>query len=79
MKGPTIERMITILYTSIYGHVFKVLDEEGVSDMGMGNLKDINQDGFHEAYYAVDVIFQKFRPSGFIEEGEEFFTGKHML
>ena len=35
---------------------------------------------FKEAHYAVDVTFQQsFRPSGSMEEGKRFYSGKHKL
>lgn len=52
------------------------------SDVGMRNLHDGEQKFKHfpGALYATDVAFQQsFRPSGMMEEGQIYFSGKHKL
>lgn len=82
IKGPTFERMITKFIRLVSDHIYKIFVTDMVSE---STMSDFNATGkrfsnFPEALYAVDVTFQQsFRPSGSIQEGKLYFSGKHKL
>ena len=74
--------MISRFAAIVSQHRYEILVSEIPSAFKMVDLTGLNQRflNFPEAYYAVDVTFkQSFRPSGAIEEGKSYFSGKHKL
>lgn len=82
LKGPTFERMITKFVLMISGHMYELFVTNLAAEFTMHELNTYNQRFryYPEALYAVDVTFQQsFRPSGAIQEGKLYFSGKHKL
>ena len=82
MKGPTFERLITRFARLVSEQLYKIFVVDLTGPISMRTLRETNSTfrEFPEALYAVDVTFQQsFRPSGSINEGKIFFSGKHKL
>ena len=82
IKGPTFERMMTKYVAMISSYLYDLLVTKISSEFSMSTLTDAQQKfrQFPEALYAVDVTFQQsYRPSGSLQEGKIFFSGKHKL
>ena len=82
MKVPTFERLVTRFVQLISHFVFACFVEKVGELHTMADLQKSQQTfkAFPEARYATDVTFQHaFRPSGSIEKGKRYFSGKHKL
>ena len=82
IKGPCFERMITNFAKLIAPELYKIFVTDLSNEFTMAKLRalDLKFEDFPEAYYAVDVTFQQsYRPSGSMQEGKLFFSGKHKL
>ena len=82
LKGPTFERMIMKFIDIISYPVFEHYVEYQGKKWKMAYMagKNIGFKNYPMARYATDVTFQQsFRPSGSLEEGKLYFSGKHKL
>ncbi len=82
INGPTFERMMTRLCSLISTKIYDTLVIDHTKSFNMTWFQDKKAEfsNFSEALYAVDVTFQQsFRPSGSIEEGKLYFSGKQKL
>ena len=82
IKGPKFERMIPKFVSIMSDHVYKLLVVRTSSDFVMQLLRETHQNfkNIREALYATNVTFQQsFRPSGAIQGGKIYFSGRHKL
>jgi len=82
IKGPTFERMITRFLPIICSKLHKLFVADVASTYTFDELDSEKKlfKGFKFAVEAVDVTFQQAnRPSGNMQEGKRYFSGKHKL
>ena len=82
LKGPTFERMIMkftdIISYPVYEHYVEYQSKKWKMAFMAG--KNVGFRNYPMALYATDAAFQQsFRPSGSVEEGKLYFSGKHKL
>lgn len=82
IKTPTFEQLIHNFVSVLHKHIYESLVVEFTSSYTVTKLKSTGNafKNFPYARYATDVTFQQcFRPSGSMQEGKVFFSGKHKL
>lgn len=82
MKSQSFERLVTRMLTLLSDHIYEdfVVEVGKMYTMDRLQLDECRFTNFKEARYATDVTFQQsFRPSGSIEEGKRYYSGKHKL
>lgn len=82
MKGPTFERLIMGFVLNVSEYIYKHFVVDNENEFRMAELMKNRQQFSHFkcARYATDVTFQMaFRPSGNIQEGKKYYSGKHKL
>lgn len=80
IKGPTFERLITKFIEQVSDHLYDLFVEKWGQDLTMTKMirRDQTFRHFPVARYATDVTFQlAYRPSGNVQEGSLYYSGKH--
>lgn len=81
-KAPSFERQVGKFIDVMCGYLYEELVEGAAKRYSMKKLEAMNTTfgNFPQARYATDVTFQQsYRPSGNIQEGKLYFSGKHKL
>lgn len=82
LKGPSFERMMTKFIDLLYESLYEALVKRNDSLFNFGELAQEGKNFRHFPFarYITDVTFQQAnRPSGNMQEGKVFFSGKHKL
>ena len=82
MKGPTFERLIMNFIRMLSDYAYDAFVGSCLAQWSMESMRKKNSSFKHftRARYATDVTFQQsFQPSGSVQEGKRYFSGKHKL
>lgn len=82
LKAPTFERLVSKFIQIISSFLYKEFVTNASKEYNMSTLNQRKQlfRSFPYALYATDVTFQQsYRPSGSVDEGKRYYSGKHKL